>query len=63
MLTTRPEDLQLGCVQITSEEELEAFVEQLLQTKLRQDLPSIARRRFPEAQWRYHIAAEQEVKS
>jgi len=63
LIWIRPEDLQLGCVQITSEEELEAFVEQLLQTKLRQDLPSIARRRFPEAQWRYHITAEQEVKS
>lgn len=56
-----PADCQLASAFIREREDLDAALERMLQTSLRENTPSIAQRRFPRASWRYHIQPEQEV--
>ena len=55
-----PQSLEPETAVISSEEALQALVAQLLQTQLSPDVPSVAARQFPNADWRYHITAQQE---
>jgi len=56
-----PTDCQLAMETIESEAQLLQLLPRLLQSVLRQDIPSIAARRFAAASWRYHISAGQEA--
>ena len=49
-----------GSTGLTLRAALQALVAQLLQTQLSPDVPSVAARQFPNADWRYHITAQQE---
>ena len=56
-----PADCQIASAQIRDKNDLEELLCRLLRSSLREDTPSIARRRFERASWRYHIQPEQEV--
>lgn len=56
-----PADCQLAAVTVKTAEDLDALLERLLRSSLREDTPSVARRRFRSASWRYHIQPGQEV--
>lgn len=54
-----PSDCQLATVQVERPEDLEALLDRLLHTALRDNLPSIAGRRFSGAAWRCHVEPEE----
>lgn len=53
-----PVSCREAAVQIGSEEDIDKALEQLLRSSLREGTPSIAQRRFPGVDWRYHIVCE-----
>lgn len=56
-----PKDCQMATVCVQNREDLQVLMERLLSSSLREDIPSIAQRRFPNASWRYHIQPNGEV--
>lgn len=50
-----PTDCHAVTADIANAEQQEETLNRLLRSKLRQDLPSLADRRFSQADWRYHI--------
>ena len=54
---------ELASVPIRDSDDLQALLDRLLRSSLREGTPSIALRRFPSASWRYHIQPEQEVQA
>lgn len=53
-----PADCQLATAPVETREDLNALLERLLHTALREDIPSIAGRRFSGASWRCHVEAD-----
>lgn len=53
-----PDTLEPQAVTIRQPEDLQALLQTLLQTHLTGDTPSIARRAYPHADWRYHVKPE-----
>lgn len=56
----QPQTLEPETAVISSEDELSALIERLLQTTVSGALPSIASRSYPNADWRYHIGLARE---
>ena len=54
-----PADYRVRTCEISSAEMLEQVMEKLLATRLRSDLPSLSGRRFPGADWRYHLMRQE----
>lgn len=50
-----PTDCRLAMAPVETEEALHTLLERLLRTPLREDIPSIAGRRFSTASWRCHV--------
>lgn len=57
----RPEDCEPMAFSVLDEASLDALLVQLLEQPLREQMPSIADRPFPRADWRYHIRVPEEV--
>ena len=53
-----PESFAPQSAQITKTEDMDLLMRKLLRTGLKDGTPSIARRSFPAADWRYHIGAQ-----
>lgn len=58
-----PKDCRLTSEDIGGEAQLQQVLARLLRSRLRDELPSIAQRRFDHVDWRYHIPTEREVRS
>ena len=56
----RPSDLEPETMELREEQDLDKLMEKLLDTPLREDMPSIAGRSFAAADWRYHIRLPEE---
>jgi len=61
LLWIDPSNLHLQTAQISDEKNLEDALQLLLHSQTAEDTPSVADRRFSNADWRYHIPTEQEV--
>lgn len=55
-----PITLQPDTVSVSDEDALSVLLYGLLRTELKQNVPSIAERRFPSVSWRYHIQPKEE---
>lgn len=58
-----PTDCQIRSALVEQESHLSDLLTQLLHSRLRDNTPSMADRKFPSASWRYHLEPEQEVPS
>ena len=56
-----PADFELICARVGNNDDLQAVLNHMLCSTPRQDLPSIASRKFGAASWRYHLRPEQGV--
>lgn len=58
-----PTDCQIRTALLENQDHLTELLWQLLHSRLRENTPSMAGRKFPSASWRYHLEPEQEVPS
>lgn len=56
-----PADCKTLCVQVLTADDLHSALEWMLHSSPKEDIPSIAERKFGTASWRYHLQPEQEV--
>ena len=63
LLWLHPEDFRVITEELKELTDIDRVLDQMLRVRLRPDTPSVAHRRFPGVDWRYHIAPEQEVET